>query len=81
MSLYKMFAFTAQRVVIEVPERTSDCPEPKTLKKKCKYFEKTGSNSCQRVLMKLDLLTHSPKVSDNNLCRFDCSSTRGKDKI
>ena len=28
-----MFAFTMQCVVIEVPERTSDCPEPKTFKK------------------------------------------------
>ena len=28
-----MFAFTTQHVVIEVPERTSDCPEPKTFKK------------------------------------------------
>ena len=27
-----MFAFTTQQVVIEVPERTSDCPEPKTFK-------------------------------------------------
>ena len=28
-----MFTFTTQHVVIEFPERTSDCPEPKTLKK------------------------------------------------
>ena len=28
-----MSAFTMQCVVIEVPERTSDCPEPKTFKK------------------------------------------------
>ena len=28
-----MFAFTMQCVVIEVPERTSACPEPKTFKK------------------------------------------------
>ena len=27
-----MFAFTTQSVVIEVPESTSDCPEPKTFK-------------------------------------------------
>ena len=78
-----MFAFITQHVVIKVPERTSDCLEPKTLKK-CKYFEKTGrndKNSCQRVLMKRDLLTRSPKVSDNNVYRFDCSSNSGKDKI
>ena len=28
-----MFAFTTQYVVIEVPERTSDCPEPNTIQK------------------------------------------------
>ena len=28
-----MFEFTTQHVVIEVPERTSDCSEPKTIKK------------------------------------------------
>ena len=28
-----MFAFVTQQVVIEVPECTLDCPEPKTLKK------------------------------------------------
>ena len=28
-----MFAFTAQHVVIEIPERTSDYPEPKTFQK------------------------------------------------
>ena len=28
MSVYKMFAFIMQHVVIEVPECTSDCPEP-----------------------------------------------------
>ena len=27
-----MFAFTTQHVVIKVPERTSDCPEPKAFK-------------------------------------------------
>ena len=27
-----MFAFTTQRVVIEVPDGKSDCPEPKTFK-------------------------------------------------
>ena len=32
-----MFAFTTQHVVIEVPERTSDCPELKTFKK---FFHK-----------------------------------------
>ena len=30
--IYKVFAFTTQQVVIEFPERTSDCPEPKTFK-------------------------------------------------
>ena len=33
MSVFKMFAFTTQHVVIEFPELTSDCPESKTLKK------------------------------------------------
>ena len=28
-----MFAFTTQHVVIEISERTSDCPEPKTFQK------------------------------------------------
>ena len=28
-----MFAFTTQLVVIEISERTSDCPEPKTFQK------------------------------------------------
>ena len=28
-----MFAFTAQHLVIEVPESTSDCPEPNTIQK------------------------------------------------
>ena len=31
--VYKMFAFTTQHVVIEIFERTSDCPEPKTFQK------------------------------------------------
>ena len=31
--IYKMFAFTTQHVVIEISERTSDCPEPKTFQK------------------------------------------------
>ena len=29
-----MFAFTTQHVVIEFPERSSDCPEPKNFQKK-----------------------------------------------
>ena len=32
MSVYKMFEFTTQRVVIEFPDGTSDCPEPKSFK-------------------------------------------------
>ena len=33
VSVYKMFAFTTQHEVIELPERTSDCPEPKAFSK------------------------------------------------
>ena len=33
MSIKKMIAFTTQRVVIEVPEHTLGCQEPKTFKK------------------------------------------------
>ena len=32
ISVFKMFTFTTQHVVIEFPELTSDCPESKTLK-------------------------------------------------
>ena len=32
MSVYKMFAFTTHHVVIEVPERMSDCPVSKPFK-------------------------------------------------
>ena len=32
MSVFKMIAFTTQHGGIEVPERTSDCPEPNTFK-------------------------------------------------
>ena len=40
-----MFAFTTQHVLIEVPERTSDCAKPKTLKKFSYKKKKTHRNS------------------------------------